>query len=648
MASREVLCALENRDLSRIFDKALRGEGYDVAVVHDGEQAARMIEEAEPALLIADISLSKRDGFELVESARSDGGRMLPVMLLSDARIGPHTQERADSLGVECLLSKPVPLDGLVAHVAELIQRRKPAARRAPAPTSPESVRRRPARSGEGARAMAGSFAEIPFPRLMHQLHGGRATGVLMVSNGRKRKAIELRKGVPIAIKSNLIQECLGNILVRNGTLSEEQHEESLARMKRGEGLQGAILVAMELVDEETITDALRDQAHEKLLEVFEWERGSFRFERGRRIMRANAIALSASPANLILEGVRHRYPIRAVDDYLASHGAHFIEPAKNAFHRFQEIDLDEDERSLAERLDGLHPLEKYATASEATRRALFGLFATGMFRLQPQQGAANARPRIAVSSANRVASRSDALLRAEVAELAENLRGKNHFEVLGVSQSSTEEELEAAYSQFARRVHPDRFQTTSLAVREMACEVMERIDLAFETLRDTRQRQQYVLELGMGSRRGEEDQTNRCALAAESAFQKGQALVQRRAYESALVEFGRALEGRPQDGEYHAHYGWCLYLCHQDSTPMVEEAIEHVKRGASMATDREQPFLFLGRLYKVVGRVVAAEKMFTRAVQIQPECVEALRELRLINLRREKSRGLFNRLLRR
>jgi hypothetical protein len=39
---------------------------------------------------------------------------------------------------------------------------------------------------------------------------------------------------------------------------------------------------------------------------------------------------------------------------------------------------------------------------------------------------------------------------------------------------------------------------------------------------------------------------------------------------------------------------------------------------------------------------------MFTRAVQIQPECVEALRELRLINMRREKEKGLIARLLRR
>jgi tetratricopeptide (TPR) repeat protein len=80
----------------------------------------------------------------------------------------------------------------------------------------------------------------------------------------------------------------------------------------------------------------------------------------------------------------------------------------------------------------------------------------------------------------------------------------------------------------------------------------------------------------------------------------------------------------------------------------MAEEAIEHVRNGLKLASDREKPYLLMGRLCKATGRIEAAEKMFTRAVQIQPECVEALRELRLINMRREKQKGLVARLLRR
>ena len=79
-----------------------------------------------------------------------------------------------------------------------------------------------------------------------------------------------------------------------------------------------------------------------------------------------------------------------------------------------------------------------------------------------------------------------------------------------------------------------------------------------------------------------------------------------------------------------------------------LEEAMEHIRRGIKLARDHEKPYLFLGRIHKATGDVEAAEKLYTRAVQIQPDCVEALRELRLINMRRHKEKGFIGRLLRR
>ena len=81
------------------------------------------------------------------------------------------------------------------------------------------------------------------------------------------------------------------------------------------------------------------------------------------------------------------------------------------------------------------------------------------------------------------------------------------------------------------------------------------------------------------------------------------------------------------------------------DETPIqVYMQRIHVK----LASDREKPYLLMGRLCMAMGRAGAAEKMFTRAIQIQPNCVEALRELRLINMRRGRRRGLIGRILRR
>jgi tetratricopeptide (TPR) repeat protein len=113
------------------------------------------------------------------------------------------------------------------------------------------------------------------------------------------------------------------------------------------------------------------------------------------------------------------------------------------------------------------------------------------------------------------------------------------------------------------------------------------------------------------------------------------------RDYEGALLCFGRAMENFPSEGEYRAHYGWCLYLCHPDNDVMLGEALEHCREGLKLAKDREKPYLLLGRLYKAMGKAVAAKKMFARAVQIKPQCVEAMRELRIMNMRRGKSQGV-------
>jgi tetratricopeptide (TPR) repeat protein len=164
----------------------------------------------------------------------------------------------------------------------------------------------------------------------------------------------------------------------------------------------------------------------------------------------------------------------------------------------------------------------------------------------------------------------------------------------------------------------------------------------------DPRARQQYQLDEQRREREQKKQRKSDRAYEAETEFRKGETALGIRDYETALAHFGCALQLYPDEGDHHAYYGWALHLCHPGDPSMLGEALEHVKRGLKLASHRETAYLFLGRLYKVIGRVDVAERSFTRAVQIQPECVEALRELRLINMRREKSKSFIGRILRR
>jgi CheY-like chemotaxis protein len=642
-----VLCVIDDRHLCRILEQALQGSGYRVVTAHDGEQALRAFPEAAPALAIVDVALPKRDGFQVLEAVRGLAppvGRT-PVLLVTGGRVTPQYEERAKALGAAALLSKPVPLDQLLDQV-----------KRHARPTRRKG-RTSPRREGAGA-PLEGNLRHLPFPQLLHHLHGLRATGVLMLGTGKKRKAVQMRDGYPVAVKSNLVNECLGNLLMSRGLLSDEQLQESLDRVKQGEGLQGQILVAMELLTEEEIASALREQAREKFFEIFSWKRGSFRFEIGTRLKRGNELALEGSPANLILAGARRHLPVSRVDAFLRECADRFATRGESPFYRLQEIDLEPGELDVLEGLDGTQRIGDFLCVEEGVRRTLYALIAIEMVDLSEEKGvplvteAMGARelpPEGPVPGGDPEQERA---LRSELAATAERLRGQSYFEMLGVDELADEESIERAYDEAARRAHPDRYHSASAAVRQLAEEVHQLLSRARETLLDPRRRREHELERQLERRRGErkaaEREEGQRALDAEIEFQKGDALLRSRDYENALGSFGRALQQYPEEGEYHAHYGWCLYLCHPDDAGIVQEAIEHVQRGLKLARDREKPYLFLGRLYKAVGKGAAAEKMFTRAIQIRPDCVEALRELRLINLRRQKNRGLIKRIFRR
>lgn len=656
-----ILCADDDRQLASILQKALEGEGHRVLVAHDGNEAVSLIREESPDLALLEVLLPKRDGFEVLSELRSldCATSQIPALMTTGCRVTPEYQDRADRLGASAILAKPVPLEALFEIVRKHLKEPPPRVQQQKSARARGNTGKARGAHGRSTETMSGRFSDISFAHLLHHLHGLRATGVLILASGRKKKAIQLRDGYPVAVKSNLVGECLGNLLQTRGVLSDDAFDESIARVKKGEGLQGQILVAMELLTEEEVTAALREQAEEKLFEIFEWKRGTYQFQFGGRLKRGNALALEASPASLILRGTRNRVPIEGVDEFLKANAGRFVMRSESPFYRFQDIELGEEGDRVVNGLDGTQQLGDFMTADEETRRVLYALAASEMVDLRAAQSVgavgrssdgAQLEAVVAKPTAKRSAtdSETERSLRSELAALAERLRGQSYFEMLEVDQLSSVEQIDASFERTAKQTHPDKFSNASSAVRQLAEEVHQMVSTAHETLVDPKARQAYLLERRKGERRAAEQAEGRKALEAEIAFQKGEAHIRSRDYELALMDFGRALQIFPEEGEYHAHYGWCLHLCHPDDASIVQEAIEHVKRGVKLARDREKPYLFLGRLFKVAGKGAAAEKMFTRAVQIRPDCVEALRELRLINLRKRKSKGLVRRLLRR
>ncbi|MBW2499932.1 MAG: response regulator [Deltaproteobacteria bacterium] len=636
--SATILCVQNDRDVCGLYGDSLEAEGYQALRAHDGVQALEVLRRHSPDFVVLDVCLPRQDGFEILAEIRSRPDRaFLPVLLLSEADVSEELEARAESLGAIGVVPAPIEPAQLVARVAEHVKAPpvvEAASRVAPAPRE-------------------GVLRQIPFPELLHRVHAEGLDGVLLLERGRKKKAVELQEGWPARIRSNLVSECLGAYLAKMGRCTDEQLSESLERMRGGEGMQGEILVAMDVLDEEEMVVVLREHALAKLYEVFGWPDGRFVVRPRAHVQKGSSIALDGHPSKLVVEGVRRATPLARVDRFIEIHSKSFIVPREGASDTYREIDLSPMELEWIHALDGSLQLGSLAQGPESLRRLVYGLMSVELLDVASRPGdrnaaCATAAAVIGADESSASGSEDEEAIRSELAELANRMQEEDHFGVLGVAASASDEEIRNAFAALAKRVHPDRFHAASGSVRQLGGRVFERVSEAHKGISTAEARAAYARERNLGRRVAEVEDEGRRALQAETEFQRGQARMAERDYEGALQCFGRAIESYPAEGEYRSHYGWCLHLCHPDNDIMLEEALEHCREGVKLAKDREKPYLLLGRLYKAMGKTVTAKKMFMRAVQIKPQCVEAMRELRIMNMRRDKEKGVLKRLFRR
>ncbi len=139
-------------------------------------------------------------------------------------------------------------------------------------------------------------------------------------------------------------------------------------------------------------------------------------------------------------------------------------------------------------------------------------------------------------------------------------------------------------------------------------------------------------------------------SLEAEDWFRKGEALLERRQFMQASEAFGMAAHLDPEEGDYVAHLGYALYLSNPKSETVQREALEHIARGVKRSPERATPLVFLGRVFRATGQTKLANKVFRRALKLKPDCHEAQQELRLMQIREEKTgkkgTGFFGQLI--
>ncbi|KDE97795.1 histidine kinase [Mycolicibacterium aromaticivorans JS19b1 = JCM 16368] len=117
-----VLVADDNADMREYLVRLLRGAGYQVDEVADGQQALSRIRADRPDLVVSDVMMPRLDGLALVAALRNDPHTVaVPVLLLS-ARAGQEASIEGLQAGADDYLVKPFVAAELLARVRANIE----------------------------------------------------------------------------------------------------------------------------------------------------------------------------------------------------------------------------------------------------------------------------------------------------------------------------------------------------------------------------------------------------------------------------------------------------------------------------------------------------------------------------------------------
>jgi CheY-like chemotaxis protein/tetratricopeptide (TPR) repeat protein len=698
-----VLIVESDPELQRRIGDALREGQYELASEAEVKWAQRSVAVRAPDAVVLDTRLSDGDGFRLAEELRRDPDtREAPIFFIASSHRGAsHRAEARRRFAPAEYLETPLDTNSLLAHLLQALPPGTGTGDASANPPRPEQapdvaglvaaldgmladpVQQRERRKVERvAKSLAGEKLElqgtlkrVPFARLLRRLYAQKASGSLLLlrdsTKETTKKIVVFEGGYAVSVKSNVLAECLGQILVSRKLITEKALADSIARMKTEKRQQGQILVEMGALSPYNLQRALVEQVETKLLEVFAWPDGKFMFKESETSFEdtspGSSLRPERPPAALIFEGIRRHYDEARQRSVLDAYVRQAVELNPDPVLRLQDVTTDPTELAFINSIDGTESigeiLERAPIAQGEARLLLVALSEAGMIthaegpsarrRGAPAPAAASVSPPAGVVAAVAPPQSSGALTGGQLSMVAETVRTQDYFWTLGLEREASPVDVDRAYDAHARSFHPDRYRASADEDRKLAQEIFERLGEAHRTLRDPARRRAYIGKLERMSERGSNG-TDRPAdvsgvieapaattvssasnAAARALYEAGVEHLRARRHHEAVEAFRQAARLVPNEAEYRASLGWALFREAPADARAGRAALAELRRAVQLDARNRRAAEYLAQIYAQTGQSDLAIQELERLLELDPTAHDAAEELRRLRAAR-------------
>jgi curved DNA-binding protein CbpA len=260
-------------------------------------------------------------------------------------------------------------------------------------------------------------------------------------------------------------------------------------------------------------------------------------------------------------------------------------------------------------------------------------------------EGAASVRHgEVQAQSASELAARRD-----EIQRRMATLDSEDYFAMMAVDRTATPDQIRATYFALAKSWHPDRLPNELSDLKPQVARVFARLSEAYQTLVDPAKNREYAKLLEQAGKQvgkdagsqAEEAQVAR-VVDAVMAYQKAEILLKKNDLGGAEQLALKAVEADPDQPENQVLLAWIraerrASVREGDEGPTSTKYADLIKVLDKVLTDHpefERALYYRGVLLKRSGQPDRAFRDFRLAASINPKNIDAVREVRLHEMR--------------
>lgn len=120
--TRKILIADDEPNIVISLEFLMKREGYDVIVANDGEEAVHRIRGDRPDLVLLDVMMPKKSGFEVCQEIKSDPDLQATRILMLTAKGRDTEVSKGLALGADAYMTKPFSTKELVERVRSMLE----------------------------------------------------------------------------------------------------------------------------------------------------------------------------------------------------------------------------------------------------------------------------------------------------------------------------------------------------------------------------------------------------------------------------------------------------------------------------------------------------------------------------------------------